>query len=163
MVETLNGMMPASSNEFARRAASERGLAAVGGSDAHAAGSIARTFTTVPRAKTREEFLAGLRAGLTVPAGSSGSYARLVADVSTIFLCALAESVRGCLTGPRERARLAALIALLPGLALLPAIALANFVREAQAARALGDRYFEVYPAGPDRQPAPLSTGSGAA
>jgi hypothetical protein len=43
----------------------------VGGSDAHALAHVARAFTTVPGARTKEELLAGLRTGVTAPSGRS--------------------------------------------------------------------------------------------
>ena len=65
----------------AQRAGAARGracgMASLGGSDAHSLAHVARAFTTVPGARTREDFLAGLRTGLCVPSGRSGSYARL--------------------------------------------------------------------------------------
>jgi len=163
LVEALNGMMPASSNENAHRAATERGLSAVGGSDAHSLGSIARAYTTVPRARTRDEFLAGLRTGLTVPAGRSGSYTRLVADISRIFVGALIENSRDCMTGPRELARLAAVVALAPALSLLPAIAIASILRETYGAREIAGRFFDRdwAESGAQNVPLPVSSGPG--
>src|SRR5262249_35716835 len=76
-IEVLNGMMPGESNASARAAARVAGLASVGGSDAHAMPSVARAFTEVPGARTREAFLAGLRQGMTLPRGRSGTYARV--------------------------------------------------------------------------------------
>ena len=99
-VETLNGMMPGRTNEFARETATRLDLPQVGGSDAHALRQIGRAFTAVPRASTREEFLAGLRAGFSVPVGGPGSYARLTADVFSIFVSALRENLALALAAP---------------------------------------------------------------
>lgn len=146
LVETLNGMMPRSTNEFARRVGLELGLGAVGGSDAHAIGSVARAYTVVPRARNREEFLAGLRAGLTVPAGSSGRRARLAGDIATVLIGALAENAGRISDGPRAAARFAATLALVPLLTVIPLIAVVNFAREQVKGRAFHQLYRSSLP-----------------
>src|SRR5262249_33283731 len=83
LVETLNGMMSAGSNQRAHAAARQAHVARCGGSDAHTLANVARAFTCV-HARDRAEFLEGLRAGLTIPAGRSGSYARLTAAVARL-------------------------------------------------------------------------------
>src|SRR5262245_6232293 len=135
LVEALNGMMPAISNRFAHGAGRFHKLGAVGGSDAHALGSVARAFTTVPRAADREEFLAGLRAGMTVPAGASGSYARLVSDISVVFAGALVENLRLASGSGRAALRCAGTLLLLPVLPLVPLIGLLSYMREELGAR----------------------------
>ena len=82
LLEALNGSMPDSQNEQARLTGRFAGLAGVGGSDSHSLTGVARAFTTVPGARTKEEFLDGLRRGLTVPVGRSGSWARLTSEVT---------------------------------------------------------------------------------
>jgi hypothetical protein len=86
--------MPGAHNEQARLVGREAGMAPVGGSDAHSLAHVARAFTTVPGARTKEEFLAGLRTGLTVPSGRSGSYARLTSEVVRIFAAGYVETAR---------------------------------------------------------------------
>jgi predicted metal-dependent phosphoesterase TrpH len=121
LVEALNGMMPRPTNEYALAAGSDRGLRPVGGSDAHTLATVARAYTLVPGARNREEFLAGLRRGLTVPAGRSGGYARLTADVARVFAGGYLEAARDALSGPRAAARLAGMLIALPVLVLIPA------------------------------------------
>src|SRR5262245_45729854 len=82
-IETLNGMMSAGSNERAQSAAHRARLGRCGGSDAHTLANVARAFTCV-HARDRAEFLEGLRAGLTIPAGRCGSYARLTATIARL-------------------------------------------------------------------------------
>jgi hypothetical protein len=48
--------MPEGHNEQARIVGREAGMAPVGGSDAHSLAHVARAFTTVPGARTKEEF-----------------------------------------------------------------------------------------------------------
>jgi len=84
LVESQNGNMPSAVNVLAGRAAERLGLATVGGSDAHTVATVARAYTEVPGARSREEFLAALREGATLPRGSAGSYAQLVADIARV-------------------------------------------------------------------------------
>ena len=82
--ETRNGHMLSRHNESAQELARRLGRAAVGGSDAHALASAGTTYTEVPGARTKAEFLRGLRAGCGVPAGDQGSFRKLTRDVFTI-------------------------------------------------------------------------------
>ena len=113
-IETQNGMMPKVSNEYARSEARRRRLAQVGGSDAHTLDRIGHAFTTVPRADNREEFLAGLRDGFTVPAGGAGTYARLTADVIRIFSGAVVENTVQALQSPLHAAKFLATTSIVP-------------------------------------------------
>lgn len=140
-LETLNGMMPRGTNEFATAAAAEHGLHSVAGSDAHALGSVARAYTEVPSARTKQEFLEGLRRGLTLSVGRSGSYARLTADITTVFTGALLENGARCLLSGRDALRFLATLALLPPMGLVPLIALYNFGCEIVKARG----YYAAY------------------
>src|SRR5215470_12851968 len=110
-VEVINGMMPPESNGYARDAAAAAGRASVGGSDAHALPSVARAWTEVPGARTRGDFLEALRQGWTLARGSSGTYARLVGDISTVFTGAVAENFALAGRSPRDLARLAGTLA----------------------------------------------------
>jgi len=130
LVEVRNGMMSPRTNAFAATAARLAGLASVGGSDAHTLASVARAFTTVVGARDKREFLDGLRRGLTIPEGRSGSYARLTADVARLFASAYVETARHSLETPALAARFAALVALLPVLGLIPVVTAAIYSQE---------------------------------
>jgi predicted metal-dependent phosphoesterase TrpH len=129
-VEVLNGMMPRASNDCARAAARVAGLAGVGGSDAHAMAAVARAFTEVPGARTREEFLEGLRQGRTLARGRSGSYARLAADIVAVFTGAVGENLGLAGRSLADLGRFAGVAALLPALILVPGFALFSYARE---------------------------------
>ena len=136
--------MPAAHNEHARLTGRFAGLAAVGGSDSHTLAGVARAFTTVAGARTREEFLDGLRRGLTVPVGRSGSYARLTSEVEPHLRVGL----RGRRPRGRARARwprgaLLALVALAPLLPLIPLVTAFVHLHE----RRFGDRHFRAFEA----------------
>lgn len=137
LVETRNGMMPESTNRYAHRIARRTGLPGVGGSDAHTLASVARAFTIVPGAASREDFLAGLRRGLTIPAGGSGSYARLTADIARLFAGGYAENARLARGGLGPALRFAALLAALPLLPLLPLVTAGIYADE----KLFGARY----------------------
>jgi len=135
LVEARNGMMSQAVNARAARAGRVAGLAAVGGSDAHTLASVARAFTVIPEARNREEFLAGLRRGLSIPAGRSGGYVRLTADLARIAAAAYCDSARSCRREAAAAARFAALVALLPLLPLLPLVTAGAFLHEQLFAR----------------------------
>jgi predicted metal-dependent phosphoesterase TrpH len=84
-VEARNGQMLPSANHQAEEFASMRCKTQVAGSDAHALSSVGTTYTEVPGAKSKEEFLAGLRSGHGRLCGESGSYWKLTRDV--LLLC----------------------------------------------------------------------------
>jgi predicted metal-dependent phosphoesterase TrpH len=162
LVEALNGAMPEGHNEQARLAGRATGMAAVGGSDAHSLAHVARAFTTVPGARSREEFLAGLRRGLSVPCGRSGSWARLTTEVARIFAAGYRETAREALAGSPEALRVAASLALAPFLPLIPLFTLGVYLHE----RRFGRRHFRAFqeafgwPVPPGRRPAPLGAAS---
>jgi predicted metal-dependent phosphoesterase TrpH len=82
--ETLNGAMPARSNQLAGELAGHMGKSPMGGSDAHTMRGVGSAFTDVPGARNKEEFLQAVRAGRGIVRGESGSFAKLTKDVWTI-------------------------------------------------------------------------------
>lgn len=121
LIETMNGSMPERHNENARRVGRAAGMAPVGGSDSHTLAGVGRAYTTVAGARSKEEFLEGLRRGLTVPSGRSGSYARLTAEVTRVFAAAYREAALEACSG-REAGRALVALALLPLLPLIPLV-----------------------------------------
>jgi len=79
--ETRNGCMLERSNLAAAKFARILGKAEIGGSDAHARFSLGSCWTEVPEARTKAEFLDGLRANRAKAIGESGSYWKLTRDV----------------------------------------------------------------------------------
>jgi predicted metal-dependent phosphoesterase TrpH len=92
--EIRNGTISRRSNRKALVWAEEWGLAPVGGSDAHTLRGAGRTFTEVPGAASRQEFLAGIRRGVGRPQGESGSWSKLTLDVFSIAFSMFAEDRR---------------------------------------------------------------------
>jgi hypothetical protein len=116
-------------------------MAGVGGSDAHSLAHVARAWTSVPHARSRAEFLDGLRRGLTLPAGRSGSYARLTSEVLRIFAAGYGETVREVLAGVAPGMRVAASVVLAPFLPLIPLFTLGVHAREVR----FGLRWFTAF------------------
>jgi len=83
-LETRNGHMLARANENAAALADFSAKAEVGGSDAHAMASVGCAWTVVPRARSRQEYLDGLRRGMGKVRGDAGGYWKLTRDVLTI-------------------------------------------------------------------------------
>jgi predicted metal-dependent phosphoesterase TrpH len=138
LVETRNGMMSPAVNAFALSAARERRLGRLGGSDAHTLRSVAGAFTIVPSARTREDFLDGLRRGLCLPAGSSGSYRRLTRDVAHIMAGAYRVRSRRAAESREAFGRFAFMLAALPvALPLLPMVTACLYLHEQAFARRL--------------------------
>ena len=162
LIEALNGAMPEGHNERARIVGREAGMAPVGGSDAHSLAHVARAFTTVPGARTKEEFLAGLRTGLTGPCGRSGSYARLTGEVARIFAAGYADTVRAVVAGAPDAMRVAASLALASFLPLIPLFTLGVYIHEQR----FGARHFRAFqeafgwPALPSARPSPPGAAS---
>jgi hypothetical protein len=101
--------------------------ACVGGSDAHAMGSLGCAYTEVPGARTREEFLDGLRAGRGQVHGESGSYAKLTRDVYSIAWNMVLEAPLTALLAPLFLA--------------VPLVTLGNLIREKAFAQRWSARY----------------------
>ena len=83
-LETRNGCMLERANRAAAQLAERHRKTAIGGSDAHAMGTVGAAWTEAPGARTREEFFAQLRSGATRTAGTSGNFFRLTRDVFEI-------------------------------------------------------------------------------
>lgn len=155
LVETLNGMMCPASNARAAAARRRAGLAAVGGSDAHTLASVANAYTAVPGATTREEFLDGLRRGLTIAAGRSGSYARLAADIGRVFAGLCREQGRRARASLPDALGFGLLLAAAPLAGLIPIVAAWTYVHE----HVFACRHYRRFESG--RVPAPRRIPSG--
>jgi predicted metal-dependent phosphoesterase TrpH len=83
-LETRNGHMLRIANENAALLADFAARAEVGGSDAHAIGSVGCAYTVVPYARDKREYLDGLRRGLGRVRGETGGYLKLTRDLWSI-------------------------------------------------------------------------------
>ena len=126
-IETHNGHMRPLANRTAAALAAFASRSEVGGSDAHAIGSVGCAYTEVPGARTRQEYLDGLRAGHGRVFGESGSYWKLTRDVYSIA-CAMVRELPFTLS-------------LAPLFLAVPLVTLGNLVRETVFAQAWSARY----------------------
>jgi predicted metal-dependent phosphoesterase TrpH len=110
-LEARNGLMLPAQNESAARLAKLWRKIAIGGSDAHALASAGTAFTVVPGARDKEEFFAGLRAGMGRVDGESGCFTKLTRDVLLIIFEMMRENAWTALLAP--------LAVLIPGATLL--------------------------------------------
>jgi len=83
-IETRNSHMLETANVQAANLAERWEKIAIGGSDAHALPSVGTAYTEVAGARNKEEFFAGLKAGMGRVAGESGCFAKLTRDVLLI-------------------------------------------------------------------------------
>jgi len=120
-LETMNGHIPERANRLARRLAERSGKAMLGGSDAHSLRSLGSVATRVPGARSKGEFLEGLRCGRGQAEGRSGGFWRLTRDLLEICAALMEE---------KPLTRLLAPLALA-----IPLVTLTNFVFERQFAR----------------------------
>ena len=80
-LEVRNGLMWVEANRAAERLARNLRKIPIAGSDSHTLAGAGRTYTQIPRARTVEEYLTGLRAGRGVVYGEHGCYLKLTADI----------------------------------------------------------------------------------
>jgi predicted metal-dependent phosphoesterase TrpH len=124
--EVRNGAMRREHNELIARivallARAGQRPGSVAGSDSHTLRRVGRTYTA-GHARSKEEFLAELRAGRTFPAGRHGGHRAIAGDAYGVvlrYLANLASDRLGDFTR-RERIRAAALIAAVTPLAAVP-------------------------------------------
>lgn len=80
-LEVNNGSRLPAQNRTAQCLAEAAGKRGIGGSDAHTTRGIGMTWTEVPGARTREEFMHGLWQGRAVVGGREGSYFTMASDM----------------------------------------------------------------------------------
>jgi predicted metal-dependent phosphoesterase TrpH len=128
-METRNGHMLERANAHAASLAKQWEKIEIGGSDAHALPSAGTTYTEVLRAENKEEFFAGLRAGMGRVAGESGCFTKLTRDVFWIIAELMREKAWTTLMSP---------LALL-----VPAITFLNYQSEKEFCRKWAQKLFD--------------------
>jgi len=129
-IETRNGHMLAIANANASHLSDFGGCAEAGGSDAHVLASAARAWTVVPRARDKQEYLDGLRAGLGRVRGATGSYRILTRDILLIGLSMVRENPLTAVLAPLALA--------------VPAVTAGNYLLESVFARYWMARYMRA-------------------
>ena len=139
-IEIRNGSRLASQNRTAAALAAAARKVPIAGSDSHAGHSIGLTYVEVPHARTREEFLDGLRAGHVNVHGRDGTYFRMASDIARITGSFYRERLSRLVRTPRDwrnHAVLAGALVGFPLLALPFAAAVGHFVLEDRFNRSL--------------------------
>ena len=80
-LEVINGTRLPSQNRTAMCLAAASGKPTLGGGDSHTGRGIGLTWTEVPGARTRQDFLAGLRAGRGIAGGAHGGSRTMMSDL----------------------------------------------------------------------------------
>ena len=153
LIEVVNGALPRTTNDSAEQARQAAGLSPVGGSDGHTLRSVARAYTEVPGSRNVGEYLEGLRRGLCIPRGRSGTYATLTAEVSSVVSATFRYLARHAMDDLPSLGRFALSLLALPAVGLLPLITLGVHLRERGFARHWSRRYFDSRQAEPCRAP----------
>lgn len=100
-LEVINGTRLPCQNRTAMCRAAAAGKHTLGGGDSHTGRGIGLTWTEVPGARSRDEFMAGLRAGRGIADGAHGGARTMMSDMWRFTGNFLAESV----SPPRRRRR----------------------------------------------------------
>lgn len=137
-IEARNGQIIAACNETAEQLAGWLGKITIAGSDAHSLSGLGKTFTAVPGARTKQEYLAGLRRGYGTVRGDHGSVWKLTHGILQIIRELLFEKPWTAALGPLVAA--------------LPVATIAVCLRDRALARYWWPRLRDRYCA-----PAPLS------
>jgi len=132
-LEVINGTRLPSQNRTAMCLAAAAGKHTLGGGDSHTGRGIGLTWTEVPGARSREEFMTGLRAGRGIAGGAHGGSRTMMSDMWRFTGNYLAESVSTTTASPanwRGYAHTFGGILMLPIVPVLMAAPFVHFLHE---------------------------------
>ena len=132
-LEVINGTRQPSQNRTAFCLAAAAGKHTLGGGDSHTGRGIGLTWTEVPGARTREEFMQGLRAGRGIAGGAHGGIRTMTSDLWRFAGNFMAEALATTATRPtdwRGYAQSFGGVFALPVLPLLTVVPFIHFVHE---------------------------------
>lgn len=132
-LEVINGTRQPSQNRTAFCLATAAGKHTLGGGDSHTGRGIGLTWTEVPGARTREEFMQGLRAGRGIAGGAHGGIRTMTSDLWRFAGNFMAEALATTATRPtdwRGYAQSFGGVFALPVLPLLTVVPFIHFVHE---------------------------------
>ena len=127
-LEVINGTRLPSQNRTAMCLAHATGKHMLGGGDSHTGRGIGLTWTEVAGATTREEFMAGLRAGRAVAGGDHGGNRTMMSDVWRFTGNFMAEAVASAAKHPTDWRRYACMFGGVLGLPIVPLAMAGAFV-----------------------------------
>lgn len=127
-LEVINGTRLVSQNRTAMCLAQATGKHRLGGGDSHTGRGIGLTWTEVPGAQTRDEFMAGLRAGRGEAAGGHGGRCTMISDMWRFAGNFMSEAVTTTAQRPGEWRGYACTFGGVLGLPLVPLVMTGAFV-----------------------------------
>lgn len=139
-VEIINGSRLRRQNRTAAALARASRRSEIGGSDSHTGRGIGRSWTEVPGARARGEFMDGLRAGRARAGGRHGHYFTMASDMVRFALRFYQEKCLDVVRDPldwRAHAFLAGGLVGLPLVAMPLVAAMSHFIDEARFNEAL--------------------------
>ena len=129
-LEVINGTRLKSQNRTAMCLAAATGKHMLGGSDSHTGRGIGLTWTEVPGATTREEFMQGLRAGRGIAGGAHGGPQTMMSDMWRFAGNFMAEGLTTTASDWRGYARTFGGVFCLPIMSILMAAPIVHFIHE---------------------------------
>lgn len=139
-LEAINGSRLRCQNQTALDLAQWNERSIVAGSDAHTSRGIGRTWVEAPGARTREEFMAALRAGRVTVGGLHGNYFILAEDIARCAAACYQEHIAAFCRKPlswRKQAAVLGLVAGLPVFTIPFLVGAVHFALEVQFNRSL--------------------------
>ena len=127
-LEVINGTRQPSQNRTAMCLAAATGKHTLGGGDSHTGRGIGLTWTEVPGATTRREFMTGLRAGRGIAGGAHGGVRTMMSDMWRFTGNFLHESASSLAASPADWRGYAATFGGVFSLPLVPLLMVAPFI-----------------------------------
>lgn len=127
-LEVINGTRQPSQNRTAICLAAATAKHTLGGGDSHTGRGIGLTWTEVPGARTREEFMSGLRAGRGIAGGAHGGVRTMMSDMWRFTGNFLGEAVATAAQEPTAWRGYACAFGGVLGLPIVPLLMAAPFV-----------------------------------
>ena len=127
-LEVINGTRLPSQNRTAMCLAAATGKHTLGGGDSHTGRGIGLTWTEVPGSRSRDEFMAGLRAGRGIAGGAHGGVGTMMSDMWRFAGNFLAESATATVSAPGDWRGYARTFGGLFGLPVVPVLMVAPFI-----------------------------------
>jgi predicted metal-dependent phosphoesterase TrpH len=143
-LEVINGTRLPVQNRTALCVAQAAGKHMIGGSDAHTGRGIGRTWTEVPGARSRQEFLDGLRAGQAQPGGQHGGQTTMMSDFLRFAGNYWTEAVSTAVNRPGDWRGYAQTFGGVLGLPIVPVVMVGAFVHFIHEQRFNRDLLYEL-------------------
>lgn len=127
-LEVINGTRQPSQNRTAVCLAAAAGKHMLGGGDSHTGRGIGLTWTEVPGARTKDEFMTGLRAGRGIAGGAHGGIRTMSSDLWRFAGNFMSEAVTTAVTKPADWRGYVCTFGGVFALPILPLLSVAPFI-----------------------------------